>query len=93
MIHSDELENEYPTFQDVLDFHNEEKAKAENDDPLSFLGEKFNPEAVKTQALEDAKTGNYQPNKFKDTARVVYVRAYLGAREKMGLLGIAGPGK
>jgi hypothetical protein len=53
---------------------------------------------VSRNAKEDAKTGNYQPELYDESFengshRRVYVNAYLGAREKMGLLGKAGPGK
>lgn len=49
------------------------------------------------KAKEDAKTGNYNPDAFDDSfkngsQRMVYVRAYLAAREKMGMLGIVGLG-
>lgn len=54
----------------------------------------MNLEKIQVKAKEDAKAGTYRPDDYKHPdSRVIYVRAYLGAREKMGLLGVAGPGK
>jgi hypothetical protein len=50
-------------------------------------------EGIRKQARKDAKTGNYRASLYQGLARIIYIRAYLGAREKMGLLGKTGPGK
>jgi hypothetical protein len=50
-------------------------------------------EKIIATARKNAKAGKYHPEKYQDTFRVVYVRAYLAAREKMGLLGKMGKGK
>jgi hypothetical protein len=49
---------------------------------------------IEIKGKEDAIAGTFKPSQFEDvTERMVYVRAYLGAREKMGLLGKVGIGR
>lgn len=55
-------------------------------------------EQIFENAKKDAKEGNYRPklydNSFRNgSQRLIYTKAFLAEREKMGLIGYAGPGK